>query len=109
MATHRSIRKWPYGVLISLLSMNWAMAVLPPGFTGEAFFKTPALEQQEVIWKEIEESAYKALPPQDQAPDYDLDLLSNPANLVKVFQYDSIVMPEGRAKATQQFGSAAAP
>jgi hypothetical protein len=90
-----------------LLIPSFALALAPLEVDPTAFFKQSAQEQQDFIWKAVEASAYPALPEQDQAPPKDLALLARSENLVKVFQYSNIVMPEGRCKATHQFGTVA--
>ncbi len=94
-------------IAIAIILSAGAFAALPGELSTPVFYQKSALEQQTLIWNEIERSAYPAMPAQDQAPDNNMDLLSNPKQLVKVFQYDSPVMPPGRAKATHQFGAAA--
>ena len=83
------------------------LAMAPGGPEPADLFRQSALEQQALIWKEVEATAHDPLPEQDQAPANDYALLARSENLVKVFQYEGIIMPEGRRKATHQFGTVA--
>jgi hypothetical protein len=93
--------------IFMLLVPSFVLAMAPIEVDPNTFFKQSAQEQQDFIWHAVEASAYQVLPEQDQAPPKDLALLARSENLVKVFQYSSIVLPEGRRKATHQFGTVA--
>jgi hypothetical protein len=94
-------------ILLSFALGPASLAAGPDELDPATFFRKSAPEQQEIIWREVESSAYEVLPEQDQAPPNNWDLLFKSENLVKVFQYQSIVMPAGREKATHQFGTVA--